>query len=194
MTFGRILNAAGGRARTRLRPDLWSLGVIAAALVLALPVLVVASFVFRPAGEIWRHLAATMLAEYVTNSTLLLLGVGAGTLVLGVSTAWLCTLCRFPGRRFFQWALLLPMAMPAYIIAYTYTGVFDFAGPVQSALRSWFGWGYGDYWFPQVRSLGGAVVMLSLVLYPYVYLLARAAFLEQSVCVLEVSRTLGCGP
>jgi iron(III) transport system permease protein len=194
MTFGRILNAAGGRARSRLRPDWWSLGVIAAALVLALPVLVVASFVFCPAGEVWRHLAATMLAEYVTNSMLLLLGVGAGTLVLGVSTAWLCTLCRFPGRRFFQWALLLPMAMPAYIIAYTYTGMFDFAGPVQSALRSGFGWGYGDYWFPRIRSLGGAVVMLSLVLYPYVYLLARAAFLEQSVCVLEVSRTLGCGP
>ncbi|MEW6488684.1 MAG: iron ABC transporter permease, partial [Thermodesulfobacteriota bacterium] len=116
------------------------------------------------------------------------------TLLLGVGTAWLATVCRFPGQRVFQWALLLPMAMPAYIIAYTYTGLLDFAGPVQSALRGWFGWGYGDYWFPPVRSLGGAVAMLALVLYPYVYLLSRTAFQEQSVAALEASRTLGCGP
>jgi iron(III) transport system permease protein len=103
-------------------------------------------------------------------------------------------MCRFPGRALFEWALLLPMAMPAYIIAYTYTGLLDFAGPVQSALREWTGWGYGDYWFPEIRSLEGAALMLSLVLYPYVYLLARAAFLSQSLCVLDVSRTLGNGP
>jgi iron(III) transport system permease protein len=103
-------------------------------------------------------------------------------------------MCEFPGRRLFEWALLLPMALPAYIIAYTYTGMLDFAGPVQTTLRELFGWSYGDYWFPDVRSLSGAILMLSLVLYPYVYLLARAAFLEQSVCVLEVSRTLGAGP
>jgi iron(III) transport system permease protein len=193
MKIDRAVSAGGG-LRARIQPDWWLLGVVAVALILALPVLVIFGFVFQPAGEVWRHLAATVLAEYVTNSLLLLLGVGAGTLLLGVSSAWLCTLCRFPGRRFFQWGLLLPMAIPAYIIAYTYTGMFDFAGPVQVALREWFGWGYGDYWFPQVRSLGGAAIMLSLVLYPYVYLLARAAFLEQSMCVLEVSRTLGCGP
>ena len=187
-------DAAGGSFRSRLQFDVWTLGICALALVLSAPVLVVFSFVFLPAGEVWRHLAATVLAEYVTNSLLLVLGVGAGALLMGVSTAWLCTLCRFPGRRIFQWALLLPMAIPAYIIAYTYTGLLDFSGPVQTALRGWFDWGFGDYWFPQVRSLGGAVVMLSLVLYPYVYLLARSAFLEQSTCVLEVSRTLGCGP
>jgi len=99
-----------------------------------------------------------------------------------------------PGSRLFEWSLLLPMAMPAYIIAYTYTGLFDFAGPAQSLLREWTGWSYGDYWFPEIRSLEGAAVMLSLVLFPYVYLLSRAAFLGQSLCVLDVSRTLGNGP
>jgi iron(III) transport system permease protein len=102
-------------------------------------------------------------------------------------------MCRFPGKKLFVWMLLLPLAMPAYIIAYTYTGLFDFTGPVQSQIREWTGWGYGDYYFPEIRSLGGAICMLSLVLYPYIYLLARSAFVEQSICVLEVSRTLGCG-
>jgi iron(III) transport system permease protein len=111
-----------------------------------------------------------------------------------VSSAWLTVNCRFPGVRFFEWALLLPLAVPAYIIAYTYAGMFDFAGPLQSALREGFGWARGEYWFPQIRSLPGAVVMLSLVLYPYVYLLARTAFLEQSAVALDISRTLGCGP
>ena len=166
----------------------------ALALLLALPVLVVLGSVLRPAGEVWRHLAATVLPDYVANSLILMLGVEIGTLLIGVGTAWLTTLCRFPGRRLFEWALLLPMAMPAYLIAYTYTGLLDYAGPVQTLLRDWTGWGYGDYWFPAIRSLPGAVLMLSLVLYPYVYLLARAAFLSQSVAVLEVSRTLGNGP
>jgi len=188
------LSVRGGSFGSRLCFERWTLGVCLVALVLATPVLVVCSFILQPSGEVWRHLATTVLGEYVGNSLLLLFGVGAGTLVIGVSTAALCTLCRFPGRKIFQWALLLPMAIPAYIIAYTYTGMLDFAGPAQTALRGWMGWGYGDYWFPTVRSLAGAIVMLSLVLYPYVYLLARAAFLEQSVCVLEVSRTLGCGP
>ena len=178
----------------RSRPDPWTLGVTALALVLALPVLVVLGFLLVPAGEVWEHLAATVLQDYVVNSLWLMLGVTVGTLIGGVGTAWLVSMCRFPGRGLFEWALLLPMAMPAYIIAYTYTGLLDFAGPVQSALRGWSGWGFGDYWFPEVRSLPGAVVMLSLVLYPYVYLLARAAFLGQSLCVLDISRTLGNGP
>ena len=176
------------------RPDPWRAGVIAAALLLALPVITVFSFVFVPAGEVWQHLADTVLTDYIVNSLVLMVGVGIGTLVLGVSTAWLTSLCDFPGRRQFEWALLLPLAVPAYIIAYTYTGMLDFAGPVQTSLRAWTGLEYGEYWFPQIRSRGGAIAMLSLVLYPYVYLLARAAFLEQSVCVLEVSRTLGAGP
>lgn len=172
----------------------WGPSITALALVLALPVLVVIGFLFVPAGEVWGHLAATVLRDYVTNSLGLMLGVTIGTLIGGVGTAWLVSMCRFPGRGLFEWALLLPMAMPAYIIAYTYTGLLDFAGPVQTLLRGWFGWGFGDYWFPEIRSLEGAAIMLSLVLYPYVYLLARAAFLSQSLCVLEVSRTLGNGP
>lgn len=174
--------------------DLWRVGVLIVAVVLAVPVLTVIGFLLQPSGEVWEHLVATVLEEYVINSLVLVAGVGFGALILGVATAWLTSLCEFPGRRLFEWTLLLPMAIPAYIIAYTYTGLFDVAGPVQSSLREWFGWQYGDYWFPQIRSMGGAIVMLALVLFPYVYLFARAAFLGQSVCVLEVSRTLGCGP
>ena len=181
--------------RTRLpSPDAWTSGVLMIAALTALPVLVVVSFLFQPAGEVLYHLAETVLADYVVNSLILMLGVAAGTLFLGVSTAWLTSMCEFPGRRVFSWTLLLPLAIPAYIIAYTYTGMLEFEGPVQSALRQWFDWRYGDYWFPEIRSLGGAILMLSLVLYPYVYMMARAAFLEQSHGVMEASRTLGNGP
>ncbi|MGB5396795.1 MAG: iron ABC transporter permease, partial [Gammaproteobacteria bacterium] len=126
------------------------------ALIVALPVLVVFSFVFQPAGDVWQHLAETVLQDYVINSLILMIGVGVGTFTLGVSTAWVCTTCDFPGRRFFEWALLLPMAVPAYIIAYTYTGMLDFAGPVQTTLRELMGWGYGEYWFPEIRTIWGA--------------------------------------
>jgi iron(III) transport system permease protein len=176
------------------RTDRWSLLVVGVALLLALPVLTVFVTALQPTGAVWRHLAATVLADYVWNSVLLMLGVGAGTLLIGVPAAWLTSVHEFPGRRWLEWALLLPMAIPAYIIAYTYTGLLDFAGPVQATLREWFHWTRQDYWFPEIRSLPGAVVMLALVLYPYVYLLARAAFLDQSLAVLEVSRTLGAGP
>ena len=162
------------------------------ALVLGLPIFTIAGFVLHPSNDIWQHLVDTVLVEYLANSALLMLGVTVGTLIIGVGCAWLTSVCEFPGKRIFSWALLLPLAFPAYIIAYTYTGMFDFAGPVQTWIRETTGWGARDYYFPEVRSLGGAVTMFSLVLYPYVYLLARAAFLEQSVCVLEVSRTLGC--
>jgi iron(III) transport system permease protein len=161
------------------------------ALLVSLPILAVFGYVFVPAPDVWSHLAETVLADYLGNSFWLVLGVGFGVLILGVPVAWLNSMCEFPGQRIFEWALLLPLAMPAYIIAYTYTGMFDFAGPIQTLLRDLTGWGYGDYFFPEIRSLPGAIMMLSLVLYPYVYLLARAAFLEQSICVLEVSRTLG---
>jgi iron(III) transport system permease protein len=162
--------------------------------LLALPVLVVLGSLLLPRDEVWEHLGATVLPHYVANTAWLLLGVGLGVLVIGTSTAWLVTMCRFPGSRVFEWALLLPMAMPAYLMAYTYTDLLDVAGPVQHALRAWTGWGPRDYWFPPIRSLGGAVTVMALVFAPYVYLLARAAFLEQSVCVLEASRTLGRGP
>jgi iron(III) transport system permease protein len=172
----------------------WPLFALVVAALVSVPVLVVASSVFVSAGDIWSHLAATVLPLYISNSLWLLAGVGGGTLVIGVGTAWLVTMYRFPGRGVFEWALLLPFALPAYVIAYTYTGLFEFSGPIQTALRELFGWSRQDYWFPTLRSLPGAVAMMSLVLYPYVYLLSRAAFLEQSVCVLEVSRTLGRGP
>ena len=169
-------------------------GILLIALSLSLPVFVIVGYIFVPAGEVWQHLVDTVLADYISNSLLLMLGVAIGTLLIGVSTAWLTAMCSFPGRKIFEWALLLPMAMPAYIIAYTYTGLLDFSGPVQTTIRSLTGRGYGDYWFPEIRSLEGAAIMLSLVLYPYVYLLPRAAFLNQSICVLDVSRTLGNGP
>jgi iron(III) transport system permease protein len=167
--------------------------VVVASLI-ALPVLAVVLHVFQPGGDVWGHLAGTVLPRYVANTFWLMIGVGIGVLVLGVATAWLVAMCRFPGQRSWEWALLLPLAVPTYVIAYAYTDFLQFAGPLQSGLREMLGWGRGDYWFPQIRSLGGAVTVMTLVLYPYVYLLARAAFLEQSVCVLEVGRTLGRGP
>jgi iron(III) transport system permease protein len=169
----------------------WYVAALAVAALVSVPVLVVASSVFAPTGAVWEHLSATVLPRYITNSLWLLAGVGIGTFVVGVGTAWLVTMYRFPGRGVFEWALLLPFAVPAYVLAYTYTGIFEFAGPVQTALREAFGWTRDSYWFPEVRSLGGAIWMMTFVLYPYVYLLSRAAFIEQSVCVIEVSRTLG---
>jgi iron(III) transport system permease protein len=182
----------GARARARpRRVSGWAIMAGALALLFAFPVAMVCVMALAPTGDVWRHLAETVLARYVTNSLALMVGVGAGTFAIGVSCAWLVTMCRFPGRRVFEWALFLPMAVPAYVLAYTYTGLLDVSGPLQTGLRHLTGWTVRDYWFPPVRSLGGAVAMLTLVLYPYVYLLARAAFLEQSVCVLEIGRTLG---
>lgn len=165
--------------------------MIILAAIIAVPVLVIIASLGSPFSAAWQHLRDTVLTDYIVNSLWLMLGVGCGTLLLGVCAAWLTAMCDFPGRRFFNWALLLPMAMPAYIIAYTYTGLLDFTGPVQTALRETFQWVYGDYYFPEIRSLGGAICMLSLVLYPYVYLLVRVAFLEQSTAVQEASRNLG---
>jgi iron(III) transport system permease protein len=175
----------------RSRLDLWSAATLGVAALVAVPVVVVVASVAFPAGEVWRHLASTVLWRYVENSLWLAIGTGLGTLVIGVTAAWLVTMCRFPGRRVFEWLLFLPLAMPAYVIAYTYTGLLESAGPVQGALRSLFGPGFS---LPPIRSFGGAIAMMTLVLYPYVYLLGRAAFLEQSVCVLDASRTLGRGP
>ncbi len=185
---------AGAKGRSSDGVGRWSIFALLVAALISVPVIVVASSVFVSAGDIWAHLMATVLPRYISNSLWLLAGVGIGTTIIGVGTAWLVTMYRFPGHPVFEWALLLPFALPAYVIAYTYTGLFEFAGPVQTGLRDFFGWSRHDYWFPELRSVGGAVTMMTLVLYPYVYLLSRAAFLEQSVCVLEVSRTLGCGP
>ena len=174
--------------------DIWRWAVLLPALLLALPVLVIFASLLTPQTDIWQHLRQTVLADYVLNSMLLAGGTGLGALVIGTGTAWLVSQYQFIGRRYLEWLLLLPLAMPAYIIAYTYTGMLDFAGPLQSLLRELTGWRYGDYWFPEIRSLGGAVLMLTLVLYPYVYMLARTAFREQSLSLLEASRTLGLTP
>jgi iron(III) transport system permease protein len=175
--------------------DRWTILVIAIALPIATPVLFVLGSVFHNSGKIWRELASTVLGDYLLNSLGLILGVGFGVLVIGVGTAWLVTMCRFWGARLFEWALLLPLAAPAYLLAYTYTDMLEFYGPVQTGLRMLFGWSSAqDYWFPSIRTLWGAIAMLVLVLYPYVYLLARVAFLEQSLCTLEASRSLGCNP
>lgn len=173
----------------------WTFLVMAIALIIALPILFVFSSVFTKSGAVWKHLATTVLPSYILNSCWLMLLVGIGVCLIGVGTAWLVTMCRFWGSRWLQWGLLLPLAAPAYLLAYTYTEMLDYFGPVQVALRNLFGWtGVEDYWFPEIRSLGGAAIMLLLVLYPYVYLLARVAFLEQSVCTMEASRSLGCSP
>lgn len=166
---------------------------LAGAIMVLLPIVAVLQQATFVGTDLWLHIWQTVLPDYVSNSLLLMLGVGAGVLLVGVPAAWLTATCQFPGRRWLDWALLLPLAMPAYIIAYTYTGILDYAGPVQSALRDLTGWGYGDYWFWQVRSLTGAMLMMVLVLYPYVYLTARAAFLEQSTVSMDVARSLGYG-
>jgi len=194
-TSSPSLDAGAGAALRRPGlPDRWSLLALTLALAVALPVLVVAASLLVPAGEVWAHLADTVLWDYVVNSALLAVGVGVGVIGIGVGAAWLVSMCAFPGRGLFEWVLLLPLAVPTYIIGYAYTDLLQFAGPVQTLLRETMGWSRADYWFPQIRSLGGAIVVMSLVLYPYVYLLARASFLEQCTCMLDVSRTLGRGP
>ncbi len=171
----------------------WIIGTVVIALLISIPIFTVLSSVIFPSSEVWHHLKSTVLTEYIKNSLLLVVGVGIGALVIGITTAWICSVCEFPGRKVFSWLLLLPLAFPPYIIAYTYTGLLDFSGPAQSFLRELFSWGYGDYWFPEIRTLGGAITMLSLVLYPYVYLLTRTAFSEQSASFREASHILGIG-
>ena len=172
--------------------------LVAALLIALLTGLPVASVGFNlllgGTSTTWSHLASTVLPEYVANSLTLCAGVGLGVAVVGVTTAWLTAMHDFPGRRFFEWALVLPLAVPAYVMAYVYTDFLQFVGPVQTNLRELFGWEYGDYRFPDIRTLPGAILMFVFVLYPYVYLLARTAFLERAGGVLEAARTLGTGP
>lgn len=140
------------------------------------------------------HLWNTVLPEYLFNSFAIAAIVAVLGATLGVGCAWLVAAFDFPGKRIFEWALVLPLAMPAYVVAYAYTDFLQFSGPVQSGLRALFGWQAHDYWFPQIRSVGGAGVLFALVLYPYIYLLARNAFLERSARMLDAARTLGVGP
>lgn len=178
--------------RRRLRFDGLTLAALAVAALVMLPVLTIAAYLLQPLTGTWSHMVETVLPGYIRNTALLTLWVGIGTLLIGVSTAWLVTVCRFPGRGLFEWLLVLPLAMPAYVMAYTYTDFLQVTGPVQTALREATGLRPRDYWFPNIRSLEGAAAMLTLALYPYVYLLARTAFLQLSVCAVEASRALGC--
>jgi iron(III) transport system permease protein len=175
----------------RNRSPLPAIAVVLAALA-ALPIVAVLGLGLVPGhGDVWKHLAETVLDRFLINTVVLVALVGTGVAFGGTVTAWLVTNRRFPGARFFEWALLLPLAMPSYVLAYAYTGWLDYAGPVQSSLRQAFGWSKGDYWFPDVRSLGGAAAMFIAVLYPYVYLLARTAFLERPASLIEAGRTMG---
>ena len=165
------------------------------AVLVIVPIASVFWLAFNPDDNIWPHLFETVLWDYVGTTLLLLFGVCLGTFVVGTGCAWLVVMCRFPGRGLFEWMLMLPMAMPAYIVAYAYVDVLEYAGPVQGVLRDLFGWQTArDYWFPQIRSIEGAALVMGFVLYPYVYLLARAAFLNQSAGVFDVARTLGSSP
>lgn len=170
------------------------MALLVAALV-AIPILSVTANLFMGGSSgTWNHLASTVLPTYVLNTLILCVGVSAGVILVGVSTAWLVSVYEFRGRRIFEWALVLPLAVPAYVMAYTYTDLLQFVGPVQTWLRDISGWKGGQYWFPDVRTVGGAVLVFVFVLYPYVYLLARAAFLERAGGMLEVGKSLGLGP
>ncbi len=192
-TAVRTARGVAGAARRRARTTAWYVwgqrGII---LVLAglviLPLCVVALEILTPTRAIWAHLWATVLPAMIRNTVVLLFGVGASTFVLGTGLAWLVTAYRFPGRRWFDWMLLLPLAMPSYILAFVFIATFDYVGPVQSTLRAWFG---SDVWVPNIYTGSNAVLVMSLVLYPYVYLLARTAFREQSATTFDAARVMG---
>jgi iron(III) transport system permease protein len=168
----------------------WRIAAFLVSLVTLIPLAVVLSSFLSPQPEIWNHLAQNVLPELLANTFWLVLGVALGTGVLGVTLAWLTAVCEFPGRRFFSWALMLPLAVPAYVIAFACIGLLDYTGPLQTLVREWFG---SSAWFPRIRSRGGVILVMTMALYPYVYLLARNAFLTQGKRSLEVGQSLGFG-
>lgn len=168
----------------------WYPIAFAVALLVLLPLSVLLFSWHDVDRQIWTHLWQTQLPRLLGNTLVLVLGVGVGVTLLGVSLAWLTSLCEFPGRRWLDWALMLPFAIPAYVLAFVFVGLLDFAGPLQTQLREWFG---NDVRF-RVRSTGGVIIVLVLVFYPYVYLLARNAFLAQGKGLMEAARVLGLSP
>lgn len=175
--------------------DPWLIGAIVIAAVVVAPMLSVLWLAFHPTENIWPHLISTVLPRYFGTTLALMAGVGAITAVVGTGTAWLVVMYRFPGRAWLDPMLLFPLAIPAYVGAYALVDFLQYAGPLQGAMRAAMGWQDArDYWFPEVRSLGFCMAVLSAALYPYVYLLARAAFREQSGSSYEVARALGAGP
>jgi iron(III) transport system permease protein len=185
------LVASQTRFNHRPRIDGWPVAAAVVALLVATPLLVVISSLAAPRFDIWRHLWETQLTELIWNTVRLMLGVGAGVFALGTGLAWLVTRYHFPGRAMFEWLLILPLAMPSYVIGFVFLAIFDYTGPVQTWTRSTFG---SPLWFPEIRSYGGVTLVMSLVLYPYVYTLARAAFLEQAAGTIEAARSLGASP
>jgi iron(III) transport system permease protein len=173
---------------------IWRIGAIVTAALVGLPLLGLASSLLAGRAEMWRHLAETQLNDIIANTAVLLLAVGVGTTTIGAGTAWLVTMHRFPLSRTFEWGLILPLVMPTYIVGYAYADLLAFAGPLQTGVRDITGWQRADYWFPEPSSALGVAALFTLVLYPYVYLAARAAFLAQSQPLLEASRILGRGP
>ena len=162
------------------------------ALVIIAPILSIFYYAILGDTSLWPHLFSTVLPRYLTNTIILMVGVGGLSLVFGLTTAWIVTRYNFFGKKFFEWMLLLPAAVPAYIIAYTYTDFFEYAGPLQSLLRDIFGWNSSkDYWFPNVRSMGGAILVMSSVLYPYIYLMTRASFITTPVSFFQTSSIYG---
>jgi len=170
----------------------WRLASLAVAALVTIPLLTLLPAWLVAEGEVWRHLADTVLGELLRNTAVLVIGVGLGVLLLGVGLAWLTAMCEFPGRRVFDWALMLPLGIPTYVLAFVAVGLLDFSGPVQSGLRELLG--PDNVWFPPIRSEGGVIAVLALALYPYVYMLARAAFLGQGRNMLESGRILGLTP
>ena len=170
---------------------LWLLPLLTAAALVALPLFAVLIGGLTPGGDGWRHLSETVLVSYLSNTLALMLLVGLMALAIGVGSAWLVAAYDFPGRRTLSWLLVLPLAAPAYVVAYAYTEVLDVSGPLQSYLRSVFGLGVDDFALRGIRSLPGAAVMLAIVLYPYVYLLCRASFAGRSAAPFEAARVLG---
>jgi iron(III) transport system permease protein len=168
-------------------------GVFSLSLVFSIPLLAVMFHLFLPSTGQWEHLASTVLPNYIFNSIYLMVFVGLGSLLLGTLSAWLVVMYRFPGSAFFSWALILPLAIPAYVMAYATTDFLQFSGPLQTFVREALNLSPQQWKLPNIRSLGGVAIVFSLVLYPYVYLIARAAFLKQSTGIVEAARTLGCG-
>ncbi len=183
------MRIGGGRAALP-----WTIGAILASLVVVVPTIVIFSSVLRSSDGVWSHLVETRLPDYAGNTAVLTVGVCGLAGIVGVVTAWILSTYRFPGSRFLSWAQLLPLSVPAYLSAYTLADLLQFSGPVQTWIRERLDLTAGEYWFPQIRSVGGAIVVLSFALYPYVYFAARVAFLEQSRAMLEASRMLGRGP
>jgi iron(III) transport system permease protein len=173
------------------RHPFWAAALLATAGLLALPIAAVVARIAAPTGVAWAHLVETGLGRVVANSLAIAAIVLVNTLVVGAAAAWIIERYEFPLRRLVAWALLLPLALPAYIVGYAWTDLTAYAGPIQSGLRAAFGWGRGDYWFPDLHGPVGAGAMLALVLYPYVYILARVALREQAAGLTDVARTLG---